>query len=96
MRKLADEVYPGDEIVPVMDDLNIRSLASFCEAFWPAKAWRMTERLEIHSTPKHGSRRNLAETELSVPNRQCLSRQTIGFDYKHLPCCPNRHRLSAS
>ena len=44
-----------------MDDLNIRSLASLCEAFEPAEARRIAECLETHYTPKHGSGLNLAE-----------------------------------
>lgn len=32
----------------------------------------MAERLEIHYTPKHGSRLNKAEIELTVLKRQCL------------------------
>jgi hypothetical protein len=32
------------------------------------------DRLEFHSTPKHGSWLNMAEIELSVLNRQCLNR----------------------
>jgi hypothetical protein len=30
---------------------------------------------EIHYTPKHGSSLNMAKLELSVLNRQCLSRR---------------------
>jgi len=38
-----------------------------------AVARRLVERLEIHHTPKHGSWLNVAECELSVLRRQCLS-----------------------
>ena len=40
--------------------------------FWPEKARRIIDRLEIHHTPKHGSWLNMAEIELSVLHRQCL------------------------
>ena len=73
IRKLVDEVFPGKKIVLVMDNLNIHSLASLHEAFEPAEARRIAERLDIHYTPKHGSWLNLAECELSVLERQCLS-----------------------
>jgi transposase len=39
-----------------------------------SEAKRILERLEFHSTPKHGSWLNMAEIELSVLNRQCLNR----------------------
>lgn len=35
----------------------------------------MTDRFEIHYTPKHGSWLNMAEIELSVLGRQCLDRR---------------------
>ena len=55
-----------------MDNLNTHKLASLYEAFEPAEARRIAERLEIHYTPKHGSWLNMAEIELSVLHRQCL------------------------
>ena len=75
IRKLVDEIFPGKTLVLVMDNLNIHSLASLYEAFPPAEARRIAERLEIHFTPKHGSWLNLAEIELSVLGRQCLNRR---------------------
>src|SRR4051794_33692744 len=45
------------------------------EAFPPAEAKRLADRLEIHYTPKHGSWLNIAEIELSVLGRQCLHRR---------------------
>lgn len=35
----------------------------------------MIKCLEIHYTPKHGSRLNIAEIELNVMTRQCLARR---------------------
>lgn len=68
--------YPqADKIVLVMDNLNTHKLASLYEAFAPAEARRLMERLEIHYTPKHGSWLNMAETELSVLATQCLDRR---------------------
>ena len=43
-----------DRIVLVMDNLNTHHPASLYEAFEPAEARRIAERLEIHYTPKHG------------------------------------------
>ena len=76
VRKLVDEDYPGKErIVLVMDNLNTHHPASPYEAFEPAEAMRIAERLEIHCTPKHGSWLNIAEIELGVLARQCLDRR---------------------
>jgi len=74
MRELIDVHYPeADKIVLVMDNLNTHSPASFYEAFEPAEAWRLSQKLEIHYTPLHGSWLNMAEIELSVLGRQALS-----------------------
>jgi len=76
IRDLVDIRYPGAErIVLVMDNLNIHSPASLYEAFAPAEAKRLADKLEIHHTPKHGSWLNMAEIELSVLSRQCLDRR---------------------
>ena len=76
LRDLLDEKHQAAErVVLVMDNLNTHSPASFCEAFAPSEARRLTERLEIHYTPKHGSWLNIAECELSVLGRQCLARR---------------------
>jgi len=55
-----------------MDNLNTHKIASLYEAFEPAMARRLAEKLEIHYTPKHGSWLNTAEIELSVLSRQCI------------------------
>ena len=76
VRKLVDEDYADKErIVLVMDNLNTHHPASLYEAFEPAEARRIAERLEIHYTPKHGSWLNMAEIELGVLARQCLDRR---------------------
>ena len=65
VRKLVDEDYPDkDRIVLVMDNLNTHHPASLYDAFEPAEARRIAERLEIHYTPKHGSWLNMAEIEI--------------------------------
>ena len=53
--------------------ISIHSPASFYEAFEPAEAWRLSQKLEIHYTPTHGSWLNMAEIELSVLARQSLA-----------------------
>ena len=63
------------KIVLVMDQLNTHSPASLYEAFPPAEAKRLAERLEVHHTPKHGFWLNMAEIELSALAKQCLARR---------------------
>lgn len=76
IRELVDVRYPtAKRIVLVMDNLNTHGPASLYEAFPPAEAKRLTDKLAIHYTPKHGSWLNIAEIELSVLSRQCLDRR---------------------
>lgn len=76
VRDLVDQHYPDAErITLVMDNLNTHSPGSLYEAFDPAEAQRIADRLEIHYTPKHGSWLNMAEIEFGVLSRQCLDRR---------------------
>ena len=73
IKGMLDERYPMPSAVRlVMDNLNTHSVASLYETFEPQEARRLTERLEIHYTPKHGSWLNMAEIELSALKGQCL------------------------
>ena len=76
IRELVDVHYPDAErIVLVLDNLNTHTPASLYEAFPPAEAKRLADKLELHYTPKHGSWLNMAEIELGVLARQCLDRR---------------------
>jgi hypothetical protein len=76
VKELVDVHYPGAEkIVLVQDNLNTHTPASLYEAFPPAEAKRLADKLELHYTPKHGSWLNMAELELSALERQCLNRR---------------------
>lgn len=76
IQHLLDEDYrDSPKVILVCDQLNIHKLASLYEAFAPATARRLVERLDIHHTPKHGSWLNIAENELSALTRQCLARR---------------------
>ena len=73
MRWLVDQAYPDVPVVRVvLDNLNTHRTASLYEAFPPAEARRIAQRLEFHYTPKHGSWLNMAEMEFSVLARACL------------------------
>jgi hypothetical protein len=74
IRELMDVHYPNAEkVILVLDNLNTHSEGSLYEAFEPSEARRLAEKLEIHYTPKHGSWLNMAEIEIGVLSRQCLS-----------------------
>lgn len=76
VRELIEVHYPeAEKIVLVLDNLNTHTPASFYEVFAPEEAWRLSQKLEVHYTPKHGSWLNMAEIELSVLARQCLNRR---------------------
>lgn len=56
IRDLLDGRYrDAKRVVLVMDQLNTHSPASLYQAFAPAEAKRLADRLEVHHTPKHGS-----------------------------------------
>ncbi len=71
---LVDEVYADAHLIHlVLDNLNTHTPAAFYEAFSPAEAHRLAQRVQFHYTPKHGSWLNMAEIELSIMSRQALA-----------------------
>ncbi len=76
VRELVDVYYPqAEKIRLVQDNLNTHDGASLYEAFAPAEARRLLDKIEFHYTPKHGSWLNMAETEIGIMNSQCLNRR---------------------
>lgn len=63
----------ADKSVLVQDNLNTHSPASLYACFPRAEARRLAERFEWYFTPKHSSWLIMAEAELSVLARQCMS-----------------------
>ena len=87
----------SEKLVLVMDQLNTHTAASLYEAFPPAQAKRLADRLEIHYTPKHGSWLNMAEIELSALGRECLDRRiaqrsTLSREIEHWVTDRNRRK----
>jgi hypothetical protein len=81
LRWVVEDCFPGaGRVVLVTDNLNIHTPGSLYEAFLPPVARRLTETLEWHYTPKHGSWLNVAECELSALARQCLRRRIGSAD----------------
>ncbi len=76
IKELVDVHYrEAERIRLVIDNLNIHTPGSLYAAFAPAEARRLTQKLEIHYTPKHASWLNMAEIEISVMHEQCTGRR---------------------
>jgi hypothetical protein len=76
VRRLVEEDYPeADEITLVCDNLNTHDIASLYTAFPAETAHRISRKLRLELTPRHGSWLNMAESELGVLSRQCLDRR---------------------
>lgn len=76
IKYLADVMYPdAEKIILMMDNLNTHKAASLYKRYPAPEARRIIKRLEIHYTPKHGSWLDIAEIELNVMTRQCLTRR---------------------
>lgn len=81
IKYLVDEMYPdAEKIILVMDNLNTHKAASLYKKYPPEEARRIIKKIEIHYTPKHGSWLDIAEIELNVMTRQCLSRRIESID----------------
>ena len=76
MRDLVDVHYPDTKhIRVVLDNLSTHSAAALYQAFEPAEARRILQRLDFHFVPKHASWLNMVEIEISVLASQCLDRR---------------------
>jgi hypothetical protein len=75
MQRVAASFPKADHVVLVQDNLNTHNASSFYENLPPAEAFELTQRFEMHYTPKKGSWLNMAELELSALSRICLSRR---------------------
>ena len=81
IKYLVDVSYPDcPKIILVMDNLNTHTITSLYKTYPAWEARRIARRLEIHFTPKHRSWLNMAEVELNVMTRQCLSRRIATID----------------
>jgi transposase len=76
LRELVEDIHDeARKVVLVTDNLNTHNPGCLYEAFEPARARRIAEKLEWHYTPKHGSWLNMAEIELAALGKQCLGRR---------------------
>jgi hypothetical protein len=82
LRWLAEDVHPdADLIVLVTDNLNTHTPGCLYEAFAPAQARAIAEKLEWPYTPEHGSWLNMAEIEIAALSKQCLDRRIGSLDH---------------
>lgn len=84
IRQLVARYPDANTIRVVLDNLNTHTPAALYQTFAPEEARRLTQKLEFHYTPKHGSWLNMragpegaglpktAEIEWSVLTRQAL------------------------
>jgi hypothetical protein len=76
MQWLVDVAYPtATTIRVVLDNLSTHTATALYATLPAAEARRLLRKLEFHYTPPHGSWLNMAEIELSVVQRQCLTRR---------------------
>jgi hypothetical protein len=76
MAELVNVHFPkAERIRVVLDKLRTHTPGALYEVFPPAEARRILRKLELHPTPVHGSWLNMAEIDLAVLARQCLSRR---------------------
>jgi len=57
----------------VVDNLSTHTEKPLIRHLGPRRGARLWRRFTVHYTPKHGSWLNMAEMEISLLNRQCLS-----------------------
>ncbi len=97
----SDAHFPGAEkIVSVQDNLGADTTASLYPAFPAEEARRLAKRFEWRYTPKHGSRLDMAESELGVPSSRCPSRrvpdkQILAREVAARQACRNKHHAKA-
>ena len=72
---IAARYEDASRITMVMDNLNTHRPGDLCEAYPQDEAKALWDRFEFVYTPRHGSWLNVAEVELNVMIRQCLSRR---------------------
>ena len=80
LRWLVDEAFPDvPRIRIVQDHLCTHDPSSLDATFPPEEAHRIRQRLEFHYTPVQGSWLNMAEIEIGIFARGCLSRPLDGL-----------------
>jgi hypothetical protein len=102
LRYLVEEAYPEAAVIRVVqDNLSTHNPSSLYATFPPDQARAIRRRLEFHPTPTHGSWLNMAEIEIGIVQRGCLSRPvgdlpTLARRVRALETERNRERRTIS
>lgn len=81
LQNLIDQHYSNVEYVRlVQDNLNTHTPGSFYAILDPKEAFDLSQRFEMHYTPKKGSWLNMAEIEFAALAKQCLDRRIPAFE----------------
>lgn len=75
MAKVASHYPQAQTIRVVGDNLNTHNPSSLYQTFDAMKAFQLTQKFEMHYTPKKASWLNMVEIELSALSKQCLDRR---------------------
>lgn len=76
IKELIDQDYPSAKRIRlVLDNLNTHFASSFYETFPKQEAERILSKIDFYYTPKHASWLNIAEIEINMLDRECLSRR---------------------
>ena len=73
LNKVAQHYPNATKIRLVQDNLNTHNPSSFYQTFEASEAFELTQKFDMHYTPKRASWLNMVEIELSVLSKQCLS-----------------------
>lgn len=75
MQYLEKQFPEAEQIQLVQDNLNTHQGGSFYAHLPPEDAFTLSQRFEMHFTPKGASWLNMIELEFSVLSKQCLDRR---------------------
>lgn len=77
MQELIANYPDAKKITVVSDNLATHKKSSYYKFLPLQEARAIAEKLELIYTPKHGSWLNIAEIELQVLKKQCLSKRSL-------------------
>ena len=76
IKELVEKDYKEAKMIRlVLDNLNTHFSSSFYETFTNRESKRILSKIEFYYTPKHGSWLNMAEIEINIMEKECLSRR---------------------
>lgn len=75
MQLLTSQFPKAEKIRVIQDNLNTHNASSFYERFDAQTAYALSQKFELHDTPKKASWLNVIEAEFSALSRLCLKRR---------------------